>query len=137
MDFSGSSAVVLARQEIDFFKLAVGILEEGAVQAKIQAAHFVCAFMYSCREIESCANPEMMSLLIETLELEEPDVCMNILELFFVLARRCPQCAEFLIEQQFEQYLIDIGTKLRSERVVEERLYRFLVNYHRNEVETS
>jgi hypothetical protein len=35
------------------------------------------------------------------------------------LTRRFPQCAEFLIEQQFEQYLMKSEKKGKTERVLE------------------
>jgi hypothetical protein len=129
VSFGGSCADALASHEIDFLQLAVEVLKEGSVEGKIQATYFVCAFARSSREIENQVTSELVSLLIDALELEEVDMCVNILELLVRLTRRFPQCAEFLIEQQFEQYLMRPEKKGKTRRRLEEQLGQLLMNY--------
>jgi hypothetical protein len=132
MAFDRSTFLAVMRNDA-ILKVALGVLETGAVRAKTEAVHFVCGFLrkQTAGEWESAPALEVMQALIEALELQDEEVSADILELFIAMAHVVPESIGFLLEREFDTWLLESPQKLPPP-FADERLYGLLSSCRRS-----
>jgi hypothetical protein len=115
--FDRSNFVRVCTDENDFLDIALRVLQEGAVKAKCQAAHFACVFLYlhTRDELVERATVEMLPLLMDALELEDPELSGEIMRLLMRCVRDLPGSTDFLLSTDFDLYLLDTIGKIDVE----------------------
>jgi hypothetical protein len=104
-----------------------GIGKRGAARAKTEAVHFLCSFLrnHLMEELEGQPLLRIMQTMMDALELEDDQVTADILELFIAMARLAPECVAFLLEREFDTWLLESPQRLRLP-FADERLYDLL-----------
>jgi hypothetical protein len=91
----------------ELMAISLEVIENSAMKVKCEAIHFVCVFLqlHSQAQLAGRRVVELLPVLIDGLELEDPELSDEIVSLLIRLVREGPELIVYLLDADFDQYL--------------------------------